>query len=250
MWALRVCLSLGLLLGLAGCQPADQYYPLRSGARWRFVTSGELHVLNATDLQADGIRRATMPVDINDFFVDRQAQRPRQIGGRDTTPIQSTDQRDPSPRISYWTVDRLGIAEIARDVPGVTEPQLLPEPLYVVRFPIRVGTTWDIRETRGSGDAAIAMVGSARIVALDERVTVPAGVFPRCVRIDATMTGSKRIANLNGRGIDGEAETQISASTWLAPGVGIVKSIQRQTFTPSSLGSGEQILELQSFAPG
>ncbi len=214
------------------------------------MTSGELHVVAGLRMEKDGIHRATVARDVDNFVVEIKAQAPRPIAGRDATPLVILNQMENGHSYTFWARDKLGIAEIARQARGANDPQVLSEPVYLLRFPIRVGTTWDTREpTRVSDDEEIVMTGTAQIAAVDESVTVPAGTFRRCIRIDAESSGHHLVPHLNGRDIDGEAEVQLNTSTWLAPDVGPVKATVRETMRPSSLGSAEQTLELVYFKP-
>lgn len=249
MWMVRWSVALVLGCGLLACQPApESYFPLKAGAQWRYVTSGELHAFAGYQRVGDGIHRATVARAMDNFTVDVKAQEARPIAGRDAVPLVTVSDMENGHRYSFWTRDKLGIAEIARQARGSNDVEPLAEPVYLLRFPLRVGMTWDVREPmKVSEDEEIVMSGVAQIAAVDESVTVPAGTFRRCIRIDAETTGHRLVPHLNGRDIDGEAEIQLTTSTWLAPGVGAVKYSMRETIRPSSLGSAEQTLELVEF---
>jgi hypothetical protein len=249
MWMVRWSVALVLGCSLLGCQPApESYFPLQAGAQWRYVTSGELHVFAGYQRVGDGIHRATVAQDVDNFTVDVKAQEARPIAGHDAVPLVTVSDMQNGHSYSFWSRDKLGIAEIARQARGSNDVTPLAEPVYLVRFPLRVGTTWDTREPiKVSDSEEMMMTGTAQIAATDESVTVPAGTFRRCLRIDSEATGHRLVPHLNGRDIDGEAEIQLNSSIWLAPGVGAVKYTRRETIRPSSLGSGEQTLELVDF---
>jgi len=240
----------GLGLLLAACQPApESYYPLEAGATWRYVMSGEVHTFAGWARERDGIHRQTVGRAVDDYFVDVSTQPPRPLGGREATPMMSASQLQQGFGFSFWVRDALGVAEIARQPRGAAEPTLLAAPVYALRFPLRIGTSWDTSEPTQFAGQDVTLQGSARIAAVDETVTVPAGTFRRCVRVDSEASARALIAHLHGRDIDGEAEIETRNSLWLAPGVGPVKVTSREAIRPSALGSGEQTLELVRFSP-
>ncbi|MDX2167248.1 MAG: hypothetical protein SF182_09300 [Deltaproteobacteria bacterium] len=251
MWMVRWSGVLVAIVGLLGCQPSpESYFPLEAGAQWRYVTSGELNFFAGYRYREEdgGIHRATASQPIDDIMVDVKAQEARSIGGRDATPMVTVNQLENGHSYAFFARDKRGIAEIARQARGSNDVVPLAEPVYQLRFPLSVGTTWDTRQPmRVTDSEELMMTGTAQIAAVDAEVTVPAGTFRRCVRIDSESIGHRTIPHLNGRDIDGDAEIQVNTSTWLAPGVGTVKHTLRMTLRPESLGSGEQTLELVQF---
>jgi len=74
------------------------------------------------------------------------------------------------------------------------KPRVYSEPVYVIKTPIKVGTSWENRANKGV------------IESINETVTVPAGTFNGCIRLKLTFKKNITI-------------------TWIAPGIGYVKKI-------------------------
>ena len=94
----------------------------------------------------------------------------------------------------FYSISGDGVAIFARQTKKDTEPRVAREPIYVLKNPIKVGTSWKNRMNEGV------------IESVDETVTVPAGTFHNCIRVKLTYRKSV-------------------ALNWLAPGVGYVKKI-------------------------
>lgn len=77
------------------------------------------------------------------------------------------------------------------------------------------------------------------ITAVDDTVTVPAGTFERCVRVEARGRATVPVDRANAK-----AEVQVTHSDWYAPGVGLVKSRRRETSDSVFLHAGEYLQEL------
>jgi hypothetical protein len=245
-WTLLVALLSGG--GLPGCQPkAESYYPLTPGSSWRYVTSGEVRTFAGWVMEEDGIHRGTVGKDIDNFVIEVSTQPPRDLAGREATPMMTSSELHQGFWFSFWVRDGLGIAEVGRQPRGASEPTVLKPPVYALRFPLAVGTTWDTSEPAGFGADQLTLEGTAHITSISDSVTVPAGTFRRCVRIDSEAAGQMRVEHLYGRNVAGDANFERNTTLWLAPDVGPVKYVSRERMTPSALGSGEQTLELMAF---
>ena len=157
--------------------PVSQYFPLAVGNRWDY----ELH--DRTD--APPVMEAWEVVREEDgVFVLRIRQSELTTGGFEELFIPTS-------------------AGIRRLIRGITNKD---DPPFFLKGPLRVGTTWDDKES------------TYEITALDKTVTVPGGTFRRCLEV-------------TNRRKDGKATVVML----YAPGVGMV---QRQETFPVIEGSG------------
>jgi hypothetical protein len=240
---------LAVVLVLAGCQPKpDSYYPLTPKSSWRYVMSGEIQQFAGWQFEKDSFRRTTTGHDIDNFVLELKTQPTRPIEGREATPIMSASDLQQGFWFSFWVRDANGFAEVARQKRGAPQPRVLDQPVYILHFPIAVGTSWDTTEPTDFLDGEVTLRGTARIASIDDSVTVPAGTFRRCVRVESDAAGSLEVDGLYGNGIRGDARLERQTTLWLAPDVGAVKFVSSESATPASLGSGAQTLELVEFS--
>ncbi|MDX1519073.1 MAG: hypothetical protein R3318_03045, partial [Gammaproteobacteria bacterium] len=82
----------------------------------------------------------------------------------------------------------------------------------------------------------------ATIESMRDTVKVPAGTFRNCMRIRTEGKAFVDAGNYVGNTVVGVDET-----SWYAPGVGLVKTVRKETTTKKALDYGEIILELEAF---
>ncbi len=92
--------------------------------------------------------------------------------------------------------------------------------LYLFDLPRKLAGAWD-RLSRG-------LVLDYTIASLDDPVDVPAGYFPRCLRIDAVG-----FLDLPRRLMLGIRIIKVEQSQWYAPGVGLVKMTRKEYAIPN-----------------
>lgn len=231
---------------ISGCDrsPApESYYPLEEGLVRRYVMSGEVAMFAGWTLERTGWHRTMRSRGLDNYVVAVQTQAPRLIDGVDATPIMASSDLNRDYWFSFARLDAHGVAEVGRQKRG-GQPKPLEEPYYLLRFPLKRGQSWEVKEPLDFMDGEITLAGHAWIAGVDETVTVPAGTFRHCVRVEVESSGSKRVEHLHGRGIWGEATVERKSTAWFGPKIGLVKGIERTTLSPSTLGSGEQMLEL------
>lgn len=85
----------------------------------------------------------------------------------------------------------------------------------------------------------------SKIVALDEKVKIAAGVFENCIRISTSGSEFTSSNDYIGRTL-----VEIKIDRWFAPGVGLVKSVTEETTTSSALDKGKMVMELVSYTAG
>ena len=87
-------------------------------------------------------------------------------------------------------------------------------PQTFLPIPIELGSQWTVQsETEIPLAGRIRTTNRAEVVAIED-VTVPAGIFRKCLKIEQNIILSLTIADL-----------ELSNAMWLAPNIGIVKSI-------------------------
>jgi hypothetical protein len=129
---------------------------------------------------------------------------------------------------SYYTKDSRGVTFHGdNDTPDVLTPQLVP--YLSERFPLGTGSSFEEVNRKGldfgedlDGDGKNEKVDILSIVTVlgSESVSVPAGLFPNCVKVGITNT-LKAIASSNGATVS----LIVNQAAWYAPGVGPVKRV-------------------------
>jgi hypothetical protein len=113
-------------------------------------------------------------------------------------------------------VSAAGVYRVARKDGG--------KPVPVLKLPAKVGDSWSSSES-AEGKATVS--STHRVAALDEEVEVPAGKF-KAIRLETTI-------DIDGRMLK-------KTTTWYAPGVGMVKTVDS--------GETERTVVLKAFKPG
>jgi hypothetical protein len=220
----------GLLLlavVVCACGRADpEYFPLNEGWVWRYRI-----VLTTEDRNWEQRYIITnLPRESSDNTL--------------LVPQQTIDGR----RI-YYRVDDDGIVRMRSAVAGKSD--IAPGDRVLPSDP-GAGTSW-----RGNATTvALMKIGPPQetlfrvsvempvtylIEATDDHVSVPAGNFSNCLRI----YGSGKI-NTDAGNYVGRTNVGIESWDWYAPGVGLVKSLRRETTSSAALKYGELLMELQS----
>ena len=197
---------------MAGCTRAHQalssYFPMKTGMAWTFRfrgsngVSGELTTANLAE---------------------------RKLLGYTTVP-QKNFGGDKS-YTEFYADDGSGIRHVGIDEGSGVESRL-SDHSYVIKWPIRAGTSW--REIDRTSDNTI-YDANTRIEAVGDTITVPAGKFSGCVRVHSTgfasaMKGTAR-APRGRAGVYLVAGDEVSVEDfyWLAPGVGPVKATHQES---------------------
>ena len=204
----------------------DSYFPLRPGWQWEYA----LHITTA-----DGASRARY------FLTNLQ---PYRIGGTVTMP-----RRTPAGETYFYVEDAGGVQRVAELMAGQAL-KTYAAPQTVLQYPPAAGARWQaktrtavlqvISHTEGKLFRVEAPLMLNYVVdSTDDTVTVPAGRFVHCLRVQAQ---GKTIADL--RRHLGVIEVRVSSTQWYAPGVGLVKAERREVAPFSTLPAGEYDMEL------
>jgi hypothetical protein len=216
---------------LTGCGRApDYYYPLSGGKYWRYVMSYHTMDGNFKGIYAVenlGLKKE----DGHEFHVRRL------LDGSN----------------EYFLVDNQGIRLVGREKNDGSNVHRVTLDHPVFQFPLVVGKVWqDITVSR-----ALIKTGppqktefhiraqipvTARIESMTDVVSVPAGTFDESMRIVLKGNEFTDAGNYVGLTI-----VKIEETDWYAPGVGLVKSIRKESTPSKALDRGEITLELESY---
>ena len=183
-----------LMLSLGACsQGPSSYFPLSKGRTWTYEMSlktafgqRESATLTITNLSARQLHNKTV--------IPQKTQ-----ASAGTRQINLFD---------YVVEGTNGTYVLAEQGPADVEPNILSPPQYVLKEPLRTGTSWNSPFDFSPDSSG---PNRATIESTDETVDVPAGTFNGClkIRISKTSQGSA-IKN---------------AYEWFAPTVGLVRVV-------------------------
>jgi len=227
--ALAILLSAGTLV--IGCSNrADDYYPLDSGRWWYFET--QMKILDTVQQQRLMVANVGTGV-----YAGESAFIQRQPSGREVY-IRETDRG----------IERVG----TRAAIGTTEEA--EAPILILPADPVPGASWHsttmlaLIESRTFArqdqlrPTALPLEIEMSVAAVDETITVPAGSFEHCLRID----GSGRRSVRTDRG-NASAEVVVAQQEWYAPGVGLVKLERSETSDSPFLKAGHYVQELVQY---
>jgi hypothetical protein len=223
---------LAVLAGISACDRSPKsYQPLEPGTRWTYRVSGTAQHRTRPASKADGMSYTATVLPARSL--DGQTVTPLllNLGGR--------------PYTSFVVEQKNGVFEVAKQPAGETEIETNDVPYCVVPYPPLQGVTCDITQTKLYENTEFTATGWSRIKAENEVVSVPAGTFKNCLRIESEKTATFDLPGEARRVTNTERITE-----WYAPGVGMVKQILEDRMEPSTLGWGKMTMELASFQSG
>jgi hypothetical protein len=223
--------QLALMLLLAGCsaqQPAASLFPLEPGHRWQYDvrTEWENNVVEHEDRVITSVGETALD--------GTTAWRRRSADGVEW----------------YLRADDSGVYRVASKVDVDTEPQRDGSKRYVLKAPLREGTSWqhsttayllkrrnefppEIRHTH----PAVPM--NYVIETLDDRVEVRAGRFERCLRVRG-----QAVIKLFADPVVGWREMPLVTTEWYCHGPGLVKLVRDEPAGSTFLTGGRLTMEL------
>jgi hypothetical protein len=153
--------------------------------------------------------------------------------------------------VDYWLKsDDSGIYRVASKSDLEDLPRQDPEPRFVLKAPIAVGTTWRSSTTAyllrrrqefppelKHSHPAIPM--NYVIEATGEKVKTAAGEFPDCLRVKGTAT-----LRLFADPVVGWKDMPLTTLEWYCKGVGLVRVERSEPANSTFLTGGTQTLEL------
>lgn len=215
----------------AGAEPetiakSDEYFPDAPGSRWKYrgyVEEGPLQKIAGKG-----------------FANVSTVQGVENLKGVTVKVFHDTNPGDHGPSDSYYRRDAAGIVYYGSHPGTPLEKQLVP--YQIVRFPLvipssfqqfdRKGVTLgtdldgDEQEERVDAEASVHVLGK-------DTVSVPAGTYQDCIRIEARMRMQITLSG-SGRKVYG---TDVMTA-WFARGVGLVKYVERQELPPIKTDQG------------
>lgn len=197
-----------------GCRKAaGTYYPLTEGRTWTYQFSTDL---GSGKLTVTNLAR-------------------RDLSGKAVTP-QKWEYSHGTAFFRFLAEDHKGLYELATQSMNDVQPQFHGVPDYWFQYPLKTGTTWKTALTREiPAGPKVSFELPVVIEDTDEVITVPAGTFKGCLRVNQT-------------GIH-EHKTRWSTITvtvqqvcWFGPDMGLLRLISHE----SGLKSENFSLQLES----
>ncbi len=173
------------------------------------------------------------------------------IKGLKVTVFHDTNPGNHGDSDSFYRRDAVGIVYHGSEPGTPLEKQLVP--YQIVRFPMKLGTTFLQFDRKGldfgndmdqdGANEKVDAQGDSTVVG-QETITVPAGTFKDAVKVEARM--NMRIY------LSGAKKTALGTdvmTAWFAKGVGLVKYVERQELAPlQERGMVTEIMEeLESY---
>lgn len=227
---LLASLPLAITVALAGCGRGDapKYFPLDRGDHWDYRITEvnplakierDFSIDDAGPRKRDGQRyHRRRTSDGTEYWLQSDGKTLRRAGLRSAVEYQ--------PRMDAAALEVMPLAPATGDVWSVpTQPFILERSL-----PFR---------ERFSRDESLRFELSMRVASLDESVTVPAGTFEHCLKVEGTghfyILADARL---------GASEVPVTQTEWYAPDVGLVKLERSETLDTPNIVGGSITMEL------
>lgn len=188
----------GITVSVLSCSKgAEDYFPMNEGRVWEYKVSGRAQ----------------------EIYKQRWSNLAKQrLKGELVTPQKIETGKKEVLATFFYGANKSGIFEFASQHSNTVEPEINNIAPYLIKYPLKVGTSWDYKEGL-----------EKTIVSIDDIVTVPAGIFKGCIKI-------KSIGVRGGR--------EVEHYVWYAPGVGRIKATHKEK---SLFGAEMSSEELESF---
>ena len=211
-------LAYGITISYAG----ESYYPLDKGKTW-------IHIMSGKDASGFGGSFKLKTVNLG----------PRNLKGKKVVPqkISSGNRAE----FSFIVSDEKGICEYANQEPSDIKPKIHSAPDFYIKFPIKVGASWDAVYKTAFLNQEIELPVQISIVGVSEDVFVSAGSFSKCIHVKKFGTINKDMPPF------GKAQVMVEEHSWFAPGVGRVRVVTKEKSNNLMLGSGRGSMELESY---
>lgn len=152
----------------------------------------------------------------------------------------------------YYLETGDGVYRIATQTPVQPEPvPVARDSRTVLAYPLRRGQSWFTNsETQTLNKSPEIQQSVFRLIvpvtlkhtieSLNDTITVTAGTYDGCLRVQGYGKAATRP-----RDDMGETLIEVETTDWYAPGVGLVKSIRRETSNDAAIVGGEVRFELE-----
>lgn len=218
------------LLTVAGCSrsAAPEYFPLGHGDRWTYAVT-----------ETNALGTVERPMTIEDAGpADFEGQRHW--------------RRRTSEGSEYWLrAEGPDLLRVATRTAVEFVPRADPVSLKIMPIKPAVGDRWSIATVpyileraipfreRFTHDESLRIELQMHVASLDETVTVPAGTFEHCLRIDG-----EAVLNILADARIGASEVPVTQQEWYAPGIGLVKLVRTETLDTANIVGGSVTMEL------
>jgi hypothetical protein len=221
---------------VAGCSPKPEpiWFPLNSGASWRYAVTTETDNLVRQSIQSI---RVTGQSQLRGLPVyTRRSEASDNIG------------------VEYLLqVRNDAIVRIAQR----TDLQALPvadeKPRTVMQLPLTLGASWNtltvayavLRRTEYPRELKYGrqLMMTYTVESMDEKVEVPAGVFEHCARVEGRAD-----LTIYADPVSGFRKTPISTTEWYCKGVGLVKLLRTESIDTSFFIGGKVAMVLTDYS--
>ena len=223
-----------LICMFAGCDrhARDQYFPLGAGKYWRYIMSYK-----------------TMDGNFKGVYAVENLEQTKKNGEL----LYVRKLLDGS--LNYFRITPEGILLVAREKTVDLKTEYEEEGHYIFQFPAQEGTQWKdttvsrvLIKTGPPQKTEFHIVAkvpvTARIDSMTDTVRVPAGIFKNCMRVNISGDAFTNAGNYVGLTV-----VKINETNWYAPGVGLVKSIRKETTKSKALDKGKISMELENYDP-
>jgi len=221
---------------------SENYFPLDEGKRWEY----QIYVY-----KKEGFYHGLESKIYGKQVCTNLPQ--QELKGKRVTPvkIEETYGEFVYNNFSFYVKDHNYIYEFARLRPEYIEPKIIND--YIIKFPIRVGNSWQETET-SSLDSRISVPIKSTIESIDEVIIVPAGTFKKCLKIKSVGLAEKVFDEEQVWPPKENVKIERERYEWFAPDVGSIKAIYREKKTHSGGATGltlsdsmEIIMQLETF---
>ncbi len=229
----RACL-LALVLATAGCgsrAPTDSLFPLEPGRRWVFDVKSEW--------ENNTVEHEERVITTEDEVVLTGA-----------SPGTAWRRRSADGVEWYLRATEAGVFRVATKTDLDDAPTLDAQPRFVLKAPLRAGTTWqhpttayllrrradfppEIRHTH----PAVPM--NYAIESIDETVQVRAGRYEKCLKVRG-----QAVLRLFADPVVGWKDMPLTTTEWYCHGPGLVKLVREEPAGSTFLTGGTMTLEL------
>lgn len=210
-----------------GPATGSEYFPLKEGLQWEYRVEMK---------QSDANISAKMLCTV---------QPPRKLNDQTVSVyhgvISAVETDDEILSLSlFFHESEQGLRIVAEQESGNAEPKLDED--WEFKFPLIAGNSWTEEDEFSLDNNKFHVAVTDTIEEMNAVVTVPAGTFEKCMKINGYFSGK---VNLGSYG--GSPEVTIENETWYAPGVGPVKACERMKSNKPGFESSEFCMELTSF---
>ncbi len=206
---------------------AQLYFPDAIGSRWRYrgrveewplqkVSTNKSYVNISTVTGTQAVKNVTVKV------------------------FHDTNPGDHGPTDSYYRRDAVGVVYYGSSPGTPIEQQIVP--YQIVRFPLEIPSSFQQFDRKGidfgtdidgDGTPEKADVEASVTVTGREDVVVPAGSYPKALRMEARMAMRVYLSKSKRAVLNTDVLT-----AWFAKGVGLVKYVEHQELPPAATDKG------------